>query len=1824
MIPSEQPVVEENALQIMEKIIDCGILESSPLGWRVARTRTVNDVSDDGWNTEDDDVELQAAILSCGILEASLHCRTEDKCPRASPKKKVVKPKADRGGTNQKQVFAMQEVESLTQILQPNRGKCTVHATMDPILEEPLVIQQGDNSPRNIHAAPVKWRGAKSYQDPTSDQRYDEGTTIDEDTCTELQAAIAACGILNDGEAANGRKVTLCKQPNEAKRQWGRPTTRPVRQQDKHRFINPYRPHMGERPHQYAGNGLLDEEGMTADVNITELQAAIAACGILDDGAIAHGRNAAVEKQRNGTKRQWGRPKKKWVRQQDNRDIEAMHINGQGEAQNRINGGGGQVLHASIRAVPVRPVKPPNTAKRQRGRPKKRATRQKQNSRSIKIPSWWNIESVYSGNIDIDGENETQTRTIDAQLQDADAITPDKNDRGAIAIHTVMTIEEDVVDGCADTEPRHGSECPEGLSGRRAFSAMVVIMSQGGHDHVPDDNTMEGNHENKAGESEHHNSVGYDADDDYRPTSMPPHEDTRSISPQRVHTPPMILSPEDIASQAMARPGRWMDVVENIPTLRVDTWLDSQVANYYLAHAWYDRLGRVKVRFVDMFAAGGTTQWTDEELELFRMDHFVPSDACSVLEQALSFGLDDHGDLPLQSFHIPCGHILRIAMLKVVAGRIKKSCSDYLMLRDELQADMWHHIYLSDDDIHAIETGQHQARCVTMLHALYVASATCENCHRSPALQVIQTPTSTNRHVEGDYTHYSTSDIDEEGDNEADNQFPGDMVSDTRKANLLKLLKSNKELAGSRDRNAISPHAVGTHIPVAPDENPELGNTADSQRSAFTRASRKRVSTWSQGVMERFPRPTTAVPLPAYMGRRWLMDDRTFDDYEGGPTIEMLMAPVDVQPTMVYHSVGMEMSAGWTAWVDHGYRIRPSSFQMFYQCRPIVTMDYIMPIGTTELYDPSNQVPDHVTGRYSLDRSGSNNNVDVNDVICMSASEMIRLAQDDPPLDRHSVSGHEIFLCGRTSFSDGAKYICVDLERDAVDVDERDIEVSVDIDSIIWVTSEFRIKGTIGIYMTPLFQSRPGIFKHNHTSIDILIPQSEEDSNAPGGRTEWLSKRFNMSAIPHICIGRISSASSILNIYLMFPRMIHQHPVNGRSITLIPQDIVHIFYDMVLLPSISHSSDVSWEPYLKQTLEEARYKNRGAAGRSGGRGAPKTIPLSNDDFIKVQKRMHEIIADGLKQLSMYGSCFFVLEGKGIKLLTKDGQRDLDWNHMQDRTHGELLVDVGVSFTPCELTVPMVGVWRLDALEASFGAGGYKQGEMHHHNTLSQYGAIQAEMQQERAHQTHVAFRSAYNLYYEAVRTTSNEVSFAADSDAYKLSPSYMVECSEITKILTGCKRKTYGVWDEYRVEEYVRSQPILWIPSKVWFEFITRRVREIQRTQIAIVKKNPPNLGVLTGILNHMLRATTSTPIVFDSHVRESLALINYKTVLETAGMLFLQEFDISSTTCLDEVQQVDDVHVLALMGVNAKAQRDRAIGKAVECRDVDSEPEEFPIGRTPSWRRLKAAIENIPAVIMRHWTWPAMLSNTSLSVERIFIMFTRQIWLMPIDGVFKGIRPYPTSLQDAMRCWTVTSVDDTLASVTFEACNVGIQNRVGITPAKKDGSQWDQMWKGEGYIAAYHQILGEMEETRRSALRNELREVFSNLHCLPASSGAQVWKVRQSAAVFVTNPVFYKMDCLRNPDNNRTRQTTIHRPIKILKGKRVFAADLIDSTHFDSRGNIKLQTDRQKRRSLMKKITMTNKNKRMPPPPRARKIRPFPLAREKELNDTLRVALTT
>ncbi|KIJ57760.1 hypothetical protein HYDPIDRAFT_34815 [Hydnomerulius pinastri MD-312] len=683
---------------------------------------------------------------------------------------------------------------------------------------------------------------------------------------------------------------------------------------------------------------------------------------------------------------------------------------------------------------------------------------------------------------------------------------------------------------------------------------------------------------------------------------------------------------------------------------------------------------------------------------------------------------------------------------------------------------------------------------------------------------------------------------------------------------------------------------------------------------------------------------------------------------------------------------------------------------------------------------------------------------------------------------------------------------------------------------------------------------------------------------------------------------------------------------------------------------------------MDQTLAEAKYKGRN--GGRGGTGGSKSIPLSDRLFRSVQRSMQRLIEDGLDNLSMFGSFFFVLEGKGLKLLTKDGQDGvhespeialrrnlscLDWDYMLDHKNGELLVDVGISFTPNSPSKSVTGLWRLDTLEESYGAAGFNRGTIHHQCMLSRYGALQAEMNQERALQTHIAFRSTYNLYYEAVRTANNIAIFAKDNEAYNITPAYMAECKKAIKVFHEAKRKTYGVRDEYRVsgqaaqvllnniipqaKRYMRSRPVLWIPSDTWFDFLARRVEEVQRTQITLSRRNPPNLGIMTGILNHMLRCVTSTPIMFDHHVRESLALLEYRNVLETANMFFLQELNINLKPCLEDVQEVDDAHVLALMGFNAKARRDRAL--ASHDHGILSglhENNGFPIGPTPTWTRLKQAITGNPALMLKNWSWSPRFLSYNLVITRLFCTFTTQMWLRLSNNAFKGIVPGPSCLEDAMRCWTVISIDDTLFNTTFEACNIGLENNNGVvhgrrgprsvsfadrmdiffpsmkTKFRKD-SQWSPYWEGRGYIKQYHDLLRSRNEQERCQLNNALCAIFSDLQCLPASQKMTektkgfVWRCKGSGYLFVTNPKFYKVEGLSKKMKKTRRQPAgqLCQPGRGVKSKKVFTEDLWRSGGFNGLVSRSDQTDRQKRRALQKRLSnqnksMASKNKRKPP----------------------------
>src|ERR1700733_7917233 len=73
---------------------------------------------------------------------------------------------------------------------------------------------------------------------------------------------------------------------------------------------------------------------------------------------------------------------------------------------------------------------------------------------------------------------------------------------------------------------------------------------------------------------------------------------------------------------------------------------------------------------------------------------------------------------------------------------------------------------------------------------------------------------------------------------------------------------------------------------------------------------------------------------------------------------------------------------------------------------------------------------------------------------------------------------------------------------------------SYDVDSINLTAHKLKVLGDVDIEVLPYSGQRPPIPKSNHTYIELLMPQLEEDLDS-GGRSKWFSTRHSVATIPH-------------------------------------------------------------------------------------------------------------------------------------------------------------------------------------------------------------------------------------------------------------------------------------------------------------------------------------------------------------------------------------------------------------------------------------------------------------------------------------------------------------------------------------------------------------------------------------------------------------------------------------------------------------------------------------------------------------------------------------
>jgi hypothetical protein len=168
---------------------------------------------------------------------------------------------------------------------------------------------------------------------------------------------------------------------------------------------------------------------------------------------------------------------------------------------------------------------------------------------------------------------------------------------------------------------------------------------------------------------------------------------------------------------------------------------------------------------------------------------------------------------------------------------------------------------------------------------------------------------------------------------------------------------------------------------------------------------------------------------------------------------------------------------------DYGYRLLPCFSQAFDLGKPILVQDHLCPVG---LPDPPKSITDY-NSRSKKGRHG--NQVTINDLQVLGAERLLEITDEE--------GDDGILLTGMTKTE--GDYICVDLLRDHV---EPGLDLSCDIDSIIWIMKTPKFKGPVAVYSIPVVRDHAPIWKNNHVQIQVLHPQTEDDQTAIGDRTK--------------------------------------------------------------------------------------------------------------------------------------------------------------------------------------------------------------------------------------------------------------------------------------------------------------------------------------------------------------------------------------------------------------------------------------------------------------------------------------------------------------------------------------------------------------------------------------------------------------------------------------------------------------------------------------------------------------------------------------------------
>jgi hypothetical protein len=511
-----------------------------------------------------------------------------------------------------------------------------------------------------------------------------------------------------------------------------------------------------------------------------------------------------------------------------------------------------------------------------------------------------------------------------------------------------------------------------------------------------------------------------------------------------------------------------------------------------------------------------------------------------------------------------------------------------------------------------------------------------------------------------------------------------------------------------------------------------------------------------------------------------------------------------------------------TSWKDRGYRLPPDFEKVSQKKHPTDFISRLLPtienITTEESAKPDATLPSEI--KDNLEIPAHPTSTIIQEPISLGAKGMLDEAGNIPK----SRESYNVFIRGKTRTND---FLQLDLERDHTLLTGDQVSISIDIDSILWITTHTSLssKGAVNLHLLPQFTDEAPFSANPSVYVTLLgPPEDERELINPHLRVK---SQHPLSSIPHMPFGYFGEASQQFNLYIFFPRMTHKNSSNNRTITIMPHELQDLWFSEAFFKALALALGQypGIEEYLPQSTEQIRWK-------TGDRARRPTIALAPESLASLLAAIHHAVSQNEDLLSRFGSFFFVLDARGIKLLSKQYRPEetafqtlqrivpgLDWNLMQDRTKGELYLDLGVSFHPVNTTEPMVGLWRLESLRSSYALMGksIKNSKEYQCSTMRDYGGFKAETSHQVAHHTHIVKRISYNLLFECVRQPGQRSYISSLDNAIQCNQKYLDGCTRWSKALEAGTTRSYGVRDELRASAFVILE---------LFQVIMERVRD--------------------------------------------------------------------------------------------------------------------------------------------------------------------------------------------------------------------------------------------------------------------------------------------------------------------------------------------------------------------------------------------------------------